>query len=126
MELSCSGKSESRAYGSCVCFKRGVSKLASDTPSFLIIYTPLKPLKSQSQREIGAIDILHTLSRKISESVSHTYRRHKAVLLGVSKPMNANIIGGVLEVGVSNGCRNKRTQLEIAKLVVLLRKENVA
>lgn len=25
-------------------------------------YTTLKPLKSQSQREIGAIDILHTLS----------------------------------------------------------------
>lgn len=125
MELSYSGKSESRAYGSCVCFKRGVSKLASDTPSFLII-TTLKPLKSQSQREIGAIDILHTLSRKISESVSHTYRRHKTVLLGVSKPMNANIIGGVLEVGASNGCRNKRTQLEIAKLVVLLRKKNVA
>lgn len=89
-------------------------------------YTTLKPLKSQSQREIGAIDILHTLSRKISESVSHTYRRHKTVLLGVSKPMNANIIGGVLEVGASNGCRNKRTQLEIAKLVVFLRKENVA
>lgn len=89
-------------------------------------YTPLKPLKSQFQREIGAIDILHTLSRKISESVSHTYRRHKTVFLGVPKPMNANIIGGILEVGASNGCRNKRTQLEIAKLVVLLRKENVA
>lgn len=89
-------------------------------------YTTLKPLKSQSQREIGTIDILHTLSRKISESVSHTYRRHKTVLLGVSKPMNAHIIGGVLEVGASNGGCNKRTQLEIAKLVVLLRKENVA
>ena len=89
-------------------------------------YTPLKPLKSQSKREICAIDILHTLSRKISESVSHTYRRHKTVFLGVPKPMNANIIGGVLEVGASNGCRNKRTQLEIAKLVVLLGKENVA
>ncbi len=36
MELSYSGKSESRAYGSCVCFKRGVSKLASDTPSFCL------------------------------------------------------------------------------------------
>lgn len=89
-------------------------------------YTTLKSLKSQSQREIGTIDILHTLSRKISESVSHTYRRHKTVLLGVSEPMNANIIGGVLEVGASNGGCNKRTQLEIAKLVVLLGKENVA